>query len=64
MIKLQLDRLGKVFGEGAKAVAALEDISIDVREKEFAVVVGPSGCGKSTLLNIGAGLEQAPRARP
>ena len=58
MTKLRLDGLGKVFGQGAKAVAALEDISIDVREKEFAVVVGPSGCGKSTLLNIVAGLEQ------
>jgi len=57
MSKLRLEGLGKVFGEGANAVAALEDITIDVREREFAVVVGPSGCGKSTLLNIVAGLE-------
>jgi NitT/TauT family transport system ATP-binding protein len=58
MIKLRLDHVGKVFGAGPNAVAALEDITIDVREGEFAVVVGPSGCGKSTLLNIVAGLEQ------
>ena len=57
MTKLRLEGLGKVFGEGDNAVAALEDITIDVREGEFAVVVGPSGCGKSTLLNIVAGLE-------
>jgi len=58
MIKLRLDKLGKVFGSGPNAVEALQDIAIDVREGEFAVVVGPSGCGKSTLLNIVAGLEE------
>jgi len=58
MTELCLNGLGKIFGEGGKAVAALEDITIDVREGEFAVVVGTSGCGKSTLLNIVAGLEQ------
>lgn len=63
MIKLQLQNLGKVFGDGPDAVAALADIMIDVREGEFAVVVGPSGCGKSTLLNIVAGLEQGTAGR-
>lgn len=58
MSKLRLDKVGKVFGSGPNAVEALQDIAIDVREGEFAVVVGPSGCGKSTLLNIVAGLEE------
>jgi NitT/TauT family transport system ATP-binding protein len=61
--KLRLEGLGKVFGQGRDAVAALEDISMEVREGEFAVVVGPSGCGKSTLLNIVAGLEAGTAGR-
>lgn len=40
-------------------VHVLDGISIDVREREFAVLLGPSGCGKSTLLRILAGLEQS-----
>lgn len=58
MASLVIEELGKTFGEGEKAVTALQDISMQVEEGEFAVVVGPSGCGKSTLLNIVAGLEQ------
>jgi NitT/TauT family transport system ATP-binding protein len=39
-------------------VVALDRISLDVAEKEFAVIVGPSGCGKSSLLRLVAGLMQ------
>ncbi|BCO08975.1 ATP-binding protein [Desulfolithobacter dissulfuricans] len=58
MTKLRLEHLGKVFRSGDTSVTALEDITLDISEGEFAVVVGPSGCGKSTLLNIVAGLER------
>lgn len=37
----------------------LRDISMDVREKEFIVILGNSGCGKSTYLKILAGIEEA-----
>jgi multiple sugar transport system ATP-binding protein len=37
----------------------LDDISFDVAEGEFCILLGPSGCGKSTLLRLIAGLEQA-----
>lgn len=57
MANLVLENLGKTFGHGDKTVTALQDISMQVGDGEFAVVVGPSGCGKSTLLNIVAGLE-------
>ncbi len=38
-------------------IPTLKDISLDIRDQEFVVLVGPSGCGKSTLLRIIAGLE-------
>jgi len=38
-------------------ITVLEDVSFDVQQGEFFVIVGPSGCGKSTLLRIIAGLE-------
>ena len=46
------------YGSGAAGVLALSDISFNVADGEFIVVVGPSGCGKSTLLRIIAGLDQ------
>ena len=35
---------------------ALENVSLEVKDQEFAVIVGPSGCGKSSLLYLTAGL--------
>ena len=43
------------YGSGAKAVAALEAIDLDVAQREFVTIVGPSGCGKSTLLYLVGG---------
>ncbi len=37
-------------------ITALEDLSLEIPEKQFAVIVGPSGCGKSSLLHLVAGL--------
>ncbi|HLL65452.1 MAG TPA: ABC transporter ATP-binding protein [Micromonosporaceae bacterium] len=55
-VKISFDRVGKVFDARGAAVTALEDISFDVRDGEFLVLVGPSGCGKSTLLDLLGGL--------
>lgn len=41
-------------------VKVLDDVSLDVREKEFISIIGPSGSGKTTLLRIIAGLVQKP----
>ena len=54
MAQITIDKLGKVYAGGTRAV---EDISIDIKDGEFIVLVGPSGCGKSTLLRMVAGLE-------
>ncbi|MFA6266806.1 MAG: ABC transporter ATP-binding protein [Pseudolabrys sp.] len=42
---------------GANSALAVEGLSIDVNEGEFAAVVGPSGCGKSTLMKLATGLQ-------
>src|SRR5215472_1698431 len=55
MARIVLDHVDKVFAGGVKA---LDDLSLEVREGEFMVLVGPSGCGKSTALRSIAGLEE------
>ena len=47
MAFLEIAHLSKRFG----SIEVLKDISLDVEEGGFLVLVGPSGCGKSTLLN-------------
>jgi multiple sugar transport system ATP-binding protein len=56
MSGLSLRRLWKTYDGGVHAV---RDVSLEVADGEFVVLVGPSGCGKSTLLRLIAGLEQA-----
>ncbi len=54
MAQVELDRINKLYENGFHAV---KDLSIDVADGEFLVLVGPSGCGKSTALRMVAGLE-------
>lgn len=56
---LRLEGLTKRFG----ATTAVEDLSIDVQQGEFMVLVGPSGAGKSTVLRLVAGLEDPTAGR-
>ncbi len=49
----------KNFTKRFKEVVAVDDINIEIKDKEFAVLVGPSGCGKTTTLRAIAGLEEA-----
>ncbi len=54
MAGVVLSDVSKTFG----TTVVLEDLSLDVADGEFMVLVGPSGCGKSTALRIIAGLEE------
>ena len=54
MATVLLESVNKRFPDGTQAVT---DVSIEIKDQEFLVLVGPSGCGKSTTLRIIAGLE-------
>lgn len=53
MANLSIHNVKKSYGSHS----VIQDISVDILDGEFAVLVGPSGCGKSTLLRMIAGLE-------
>ena len=54
MATVDLDSLDKIYENGFHAI---HELTLDIADKEFLVLVGPSGCGKSTALRMVAGLE-------
>jgi len=60
MATLVLDRVTKQFG---KNVIAVDDLSLEVHDGEFLVLLGPSGCGKTTAMRMVAGLEEVTYGR-
>jgi len=57
MSLLAADHVSKIYQMGSTSVAALNDVSIEIREAEFVAIQGTSGSGKSTLLNMLGGLD-------
>lgn len=55
MASLSLKHIYKKYPGG---VTAVSDFSLEIKDKEFLILVGPSGCGKSTTLRMIAGLEE------
>src|ERR1700749_3005959 len=54
MASISMRNIVKQYGDGYPAV---NDVSLDIADGEFMILVGPSGCGKSTLLRMIVGLE-------
>lgn len=57
MANLSLKNINKTFDSNGGRKKVLSDISLEIEDKSFCVLLGPSGCGKSTLLRLIAGLE-------
>jgi multiple sugar transport system ATP-binding protein len=60
MAEITLEKLTKVYGDGTRAVSALD---LEIADGEFVVLVGPSGCGKTSALRMIAGLEPITEGR-
>ena len=60
MAQVSLKNISKTFSGDIHAV---DDVSLEVENKEFIVLVGPSGCGKSTTLRMIAGLEEVTKGK-
>ncbi len=56
MAEVSLRNVSKFYDNG---LCAVDNVNLEVKDKEFVVLVGPSGCGKSTTLRMIAGLEEA-----
>jgi multiple sugar transport system ATP-binding protein len=54
MASVELSHVFKRYG----SVTAVQDLNLEIQDKEFMVLVGPSGCGKTTALRMIAGLEE------
>jgi putrescine transport system ATP-binding protein len=56
---IRFERITKRFGD----FTAIEDVSLDIYEREFFALLGPSGCGKTTLMRMLAGFENPTEGR-
>ena len=61
MAFLKLENVGRDFKSEAGVLSALTDVSFELENGEFVVVVGPSGAGKTTLLNLLGGMDSPSR---
>ena len=57
MSDIVFDRVGRQFRRDGRDFPAVDEVSFEVRAREFVAIVGPSGCGKTTCLRMAAGLE-------
>lgn len=61
MAFILVDGISRTYGNDEEPVKALVDVSFNIEQGEFTVILGPSGSGKSTLLNLLGGMDRATR---
>ena len=55
MAAIAIRGLSKHFGAGGTELAAVSDLTLDIKDNQFVTLLGPSGCGKTTTLRLIAG---------
>ena len=60
---VKLENVSKIYGSKEVKIVAVDEISFQIAEGEFVVIVGPSGAGKTTVLNILGGMDKATSGR-
>jgi NitT/TauT family transport system ATP-binding protein len=63
LANIQFQGVQRIFRQGGKDFVALQDIDLEVQDREFVAIVGPSGCGKTTCMRMAAGLEHPTAGR-
>jgi multiple sugar transport system ATP-binding protein len=59
MAKVSVQNVYKIYpGDKGRDITAVDNVTLEIQDREFVVLVGPSGCGKSTTLRMIAGLEE------
>jgi NitT/TauT family transport system ATP-binding protein len=58
ILTIEIKNLNKIFKTHEKTVSALQDVNLQIENKDFVCLLGPSGCGKTTLLRLIGGLEK------
>ena len=54
---ININSISKYYGQGESRFKALDEVSMQIKDGEFLVILGASGSGKSTFLNVVSGLE-------
>ena len=57
-VRISFDRVSVEYPSANGALKVVDDVSYEIRDREFVSVIGPSGCGKTTMMNIVAGFVQ------
>ena len=57
-IRIHFDKVSVEFADPRGPVRVVDDVSYEIRDREFVAIIGPSGCGKTTMMNIVAGFVQ------